>query len=110
MHKELNLMTLKERRDYHLSVECHKNVNNEFAALHSFFVPQSTIAVRSTRGTEANQMSIPKLVTQTGRKAFSFRGPDHWNRLNASLRKIDKLNPFKNELLKEFMRDVNQDG
>ena len=103
-------MTLKERRDYHMSVECHKNVHNQFAALHSFFTPLSTIAVRTMRGTEAKQMSIPKKVTQTGRKAFSYRGPDHWNKLDVCLRNLDKVNPFKNQLLKEFMRDVNHPG
>ena len=110
MHKELNIMTLKERRDYHLSVECHKNIHNEFAALKMFFTPIAATNVRSTRGTEANKMCVPNLVTQTGRKAFSYRGPNHWNKLDSKLTKLMTLNPFKNALLKDVLRDVNHPG
>ena len=110
MHKELNIMTLKERREFHMSVECHKNIYNEHAALKGFFIPLSEVAIRTTRMTEANNMSIPNIVTQTGRKAFSFRGPNHWNKLDDSLKKVDKLKQFKNQLQKEILRDVNHPG
>ncbi len=110
MHKELNIMTLKDRRNLHMSVECHRNINNEYASLRNFFTPMSNIATRTTRMTEANNMYIPNTVTQTGRKAFSFRGPNHWNKLNDCHKKIEKLKPFKNQLEKELLRDVNHPG
>ena len=110
MHRELNIMTLKERRDFRLSVECHKNIHNEFAALKTFFIPITAVSVRNMRGTEANKMSVPNIVTQTGRKAFSYRGPQHWNKLEVRITKLETLNPFKSALLKDILRDVNHPG
>ena len=55
-------------------------------------------------------MVIPSIGSEQGRKAFSFHGPRHWNNVEIELRNLTELNPFKNRLLKEFLRDVNHPG
>ena len=110
MHKELELMTLTGQRNYHLSVECYKYVNSPFEALCKFFIPRSVNTVRTTRGMEANTMCVPNIVSSIGSKAFSFHGPNHWNKIDVNLRSIATLIPFQNALLKEFLRDVNHPG
>ena len=110
MHKELELLKLKDRRQYHLSVECYKNVTNESTGLHKLFVPKARVAARVTRLTEANTMIVPNIVSDTGRKAFSYRGPRHWNTVSTEMRNVDKLTTFKNKLMKQMLRDVNHPG
>ena len=65
---------------------------------------------RTTRGMEASTMVVPNIVTVTGRKAFSYHGPAHWNGVKSELRNIEKLVSFKSQLLKEILRDVNHPG
>ena len=67
MHQELNFMTLDQRREYHLSVECFKQVTNVGSSLHGFFQSQDT---RRTHAGE-NKVKVPDLRTTTGRKGFS---------------------------------------
>ena len=65
---------------------------------------------RTTQGTEANSMDVPNICTGTGRKAFSFCGPDHWNGQNQNLNVIESLNTFLQPILKTICRDVNNPG
>ncbi len=101
VHSELNLSTLKDRCNYHLSVECHKNIYNSTSGLHHFFIKCGERAVRTTRGTASELMVVPDIRSELGRRAFSYRGPNHWNKISAETRKINSLPSFKTHLSKE---------
>ena len=59
------------------------------------------MVTRATRS-GGNKMAIPNLCTNMGRRAFFFRGPDHWYKLPADMKKIESQTVFKSEYLKTF--------
>ncbi len=102
MHKELQIMKLVERRDYHLGQLCHKNIHYDgTASLAKFFVKLQQ--GRTTRQTTANHMGVPKYRTVMGSKAISVRGPKYWNKLPNDLKIVVKLNPFSTALRSHVM-------
>ncbi len=85
MHNDLNILKLNDRRKLHLSMECHKSINNSSNSLSMYF---KLMVTRATRAGE-NKMELPNLRTNMGRRAFSFRGPDHWDKLPADIKKFN---------------------
>ena len=103
MHKSLELLTLKDRRHLHMSMDCHAHINNPKSSLNKYFKKRET---RRTRAGES-KMELPNLRSNTGRKAFSFRGPQHWLSLPENTRIIESKQLFKKECIKNLMRDVD---
>ena len=103
MHRDLNIMTLNQRRDYHFSLECYKQVTNANSSLHHYFVPQIS---RRTRAGESKVM-VPDIRSTTGRKCFSYKGPVHWNQMSEDLKNSESVNAYKSKYLKKVLRDVN---
>ena len=60
-----------------------------------YFVPVIEVTGRRARGAIGKSMTVSRLRSDTGRKAFSFRGPNSWNNLPLNLRCIDKFTEFK---------------
>ncbi len=110
LHQNLNLPTLKQRRAIHMAMECHNNIFNEEAGLHSFFEKIDSTRRRTTRMENTNCMKTANIRSVVGRKAFSFRGPDFWNKLELDLRLITSKNGFKQHISKVVCRDVNHPG
>ena len=110
MHKSLNLLTLSQRRTIHLAMEYFNCINNKESGLHKLFTLLSEIKIRTTRQTEAKLMSVPDIHTNTGHKAFSYRGPNSWNRIETSIRLIENKNNFKKEITKTTCLDINHLG
>ena len=110
MHQELQILMLKDRKTYHMYVECHKNIYGIDSSLKFMFVRESDQRERRTRNSDALSMVVPLFRTFVGRKAFSYRGPHSWNTLDRPTSMMDSINVFKSHLLKEFMRDVNHLG
>ena len=102
-HKELNILNLQDRRDLHTSMECCKSVNDNNYSLASYFKP---IATRTTRAGET-RMALPSLKTSIGKKAFSYRGPDHWDKLPAIVKSAQSVNTFKSSYLKNLFHNEN---
>ena len=103
MHDNLQLLTLKQRREYHLSIDCHKHVNISDSSLNYMFKQKTSRTTRSG----PKLVDVPQRRMVTGRKAFSLRGPNHWNSLDVSKREIENQDSFKRTLLKEMLRDVD---
>ncbi len=103
MHDDLQLLTLNQRRELHLSVDCHKHVNIPDSSLNYMFKSKRKRTTRSG----PKLVEVPQRRTATGRKAFSFRGPNHWNNLDVSKRVIENQDSFKRTILKEMLRDVD---
>ncbi len=102
MHKELGLLKLNERRELHLSMDCHKAVHTNNSMTRYFNVG----AARTTRSGET-RILIPNYKTNMGRRAFSFRGPNHWDKLPAQLKCKTTPDSFKSEYKKLFCRYEN---
>ena len=103
MHNELKLLTLSQRRELHLSVECFKQVNNSQSSLNHYFVPAET---RHTC-TGGKKVKVPDIKSATGRKGFSYRGPVYWNKVSEDLKNCESINSFKVSCLDQILRDVN---
>ncbi len=110
MHKTLNLVTLKQRRSIHLALECLNSATNPKSGLHKFFTPISVTNIRTTRQTEQKVMNVPYIRSNAGRKAFSYRGPCNWNRIDASVHVIDNKNNFEREITRLTCLDENHPG
>ena len=86
-----------------MCTECHKNVYPAGPApLKKMFIPLENHAVRRTRWSVGNNLVVPRVKTNQGRKAFSYVGPVMWNSLDASTMSIELVEPFKRELKKLF--------
>ena len=110
LHSELELPTLKQRRQIHMAMECHSSVVNEESGLHKLFVPLDKDRIRTTRSENQNLMNVANIKTVNGRKAFSYRGPHFWNILDNEARKIETKSNFKIHITKLICRDVNHPG
>ena len=91
MHNELGLYTLAERRDYHLSTLCHKNIYSEEKTGLSKMFQKVEARGRITRFRNSCNMHVPKVKSSLGRHAIGFRGPVHWNKLPNKCKESAKL-------------------
>ena len=101
MHKQLELLTLKQRRFIHQAVDCHNNIYNEEAGLHSMYQTVDD-RVRATRSIGTNYMKVPNIRSCTGRKAYSYSGPSFWNKLDSDTRQLEDKTAFKRHISKEI--------
>ena len=108
MHNELKILTLNQRRQLNMAVECYKQATIEESSLHSMFV--KPVRSRATRRGDSNKVTVPKVDSDTGRKAFSYRGPFFWNELENDLKCQENKNIFKNAYLRKLLQDVNHAG
>ena len=93
-----------------MAMECFTGVHNEESGLHYMFEQIDNTRGRETRSTHTHQVKIDNIRTVTGRKAFGFRGPNFWNKLETDARLITEKVAFKNHILKLFCCDVNPPG
>ena len=108
MHDELKILTLAQRRELNMAVECYKQATIDDSSLHHMF--QKATRTRVTRHGNSNMMDIPRIASDLGRKAFSYRGPVFWNGMGNDLKSQSNKNTFKNAYLKKLLRDVNHPG
>ena len=72
--------------------------------------PKDNNRERVTGSTSTNQVEVDNIRTVTGRKAFRFRGPNYWNKLDNDSRALENQTEFKNHISKVVCRDVNHPG
>ena len=109
MHQTLGLPTLAQRREAHLATECYKSVTTPDSGLHYMFNLIGTNR-RSTRLASNMGITVPRLNTSQGRKAFRYRGPTCWNGMEPNLKTSESLAIFKSNMMKKLLRDVNHPG
>ena len=109
MHDDLEMLTLQQRRQLHLAMECFTNINNPDAGLCHIFQSVDDRS-RRTRTTGTKYMKVPNIRSALGRKAYSYRGPSFWNGLDTETRGIDNKDAFKHHISKAICRDVNHPG
>ncbi len=93
-----------------MAMECFTGVHNSESGLHYMFKPKDETRMRETRSTRTNQVEITNVRTVTGCKAFGFRGPNFWNKLETDSRTITNRPAFKTHISKVVCRDVNHPG
>ena len=108
MHNELKILTLSQCRDLNLAVECFKQATIVESSLNNMFVPQ--VRARATRRGDKLKVEVPRVFSEVGRRAFSYRGPVFWNDISDELKQKDNKNTFKSAYLKAILRDVNHPG
>ncbi len=96
MHKALKLQPLENRRTFHFGNLCHKNVfmDEVRTGLMSFFEKKGALNVRVSRRANTNDVIIPDVRSQIGRKSISYRGPSFWNSLPNVLKSLAKFTSF----------------
>ncbi len=103
MHQQLKLMPLKDRRDIHCSQICHKAVYEQPPhSLNHFFNRVQQDRARVTRTSNAMTMKLSVLKSVKSRKAFSYRGPNHWNKLDNDLKNTVKFVSLKTKLINKY--------
>ena len=110
MHQELQLPLLTQRRQIHLAMECFSGVHNQESGLHCMFQHMDNNRLRDTRSSNKHKVKVENIRTTTGRKAFGFRGPNFWNKIDDDSRQIEEKGAFKNHISKLICRDVNHPG
>jgi len=68
------------------------------------FKTRSQIHSRTTRN--RNDLDLIKCRLATGQRSFSFRGAKSWNELPKSIRDATSLNDFKRNLMKLYLRKL----
>ena len=103
MHKNLNLMRLEPRREFHLQCICHTNIyHDEYACLSRYFEPVG-LNRRTTRAANNKDMKIPNIKSTKGRMAFRYKGPVAWNKLSNSEKSIGKYTTFMSVLQRKLL-------
>lgn len=64
--------------------------------LHEMLVPLTP--TRTLRSTKGLVLSVPRVKTKMGSRAFAFCGPDLWNKLPLQVRSTDSVAVFKRKL------------
>ncbi len=105
MHKELDLLTLEQRRELHLATERYKPVKSPKSNLSDYFWPNTMWQTRC-----GDIMELPNLKTNMGTNAFTCCGPYFGNKLDNIFKTSENVEQFKKQYFKELMRDVNHRG
>ena len=108
MHSQLKLPKLDDRRNYHLAVLAHKNrYIEEKTGRSKYFVKINPNQQRNTRHANEMNLIILRINSDNRCRAIEFRGPMTWNKVEASLKLINKLTSFKLELLKRITSEFD---
>ena len=96
MHQDFSILTLAQRRQLHMSVDCQKGYYGQGPYSTSrFFTPVANVCQRQTRATSTKEVIVPIVKNSMGGKAYRYRGPVFWNALQDSMRSIENHNEFK---------------
>ncbi len=102
MHDTLDILTLNQRRQLHMSLDCFTHINNPNSSLNKYFKfwPGRVTKTGETR------LELPNLKTNFGRRAFSYRVPNHWMKLLEEIKNLTSRPMFKTACIRN-MRDEN---
>lgn len=96
LHQELNLLTLYERRNYHLAVMTYKCLTDKAPGyLIDRLSYVSSIHPLNTRASQENDLYISRARHAIGNKAFSRLGPKIFNELPSNVRQSTSVISFK---------------
>ncbi len=103
MHRDLRLMILEPRREFHLQCICHMNIYyDDYACLSKFFEPVG-LNRRTTRASNNKDMKVLNILSTKRRMALRYIGPVSWNKLANSEKMIEKYSTFKSAVQKKLL-------
>ena len=96
IHKELDMLSLHDRRTLHTATQMFK-VEHKIcpAAVSALFVKRSDIHKTNTRQVSNNSYNIPKLALESSKRNFTYRGVVTWESLPANLKLAGTYDLFK---------------
>ena len=104
--KELNWITLDQKRKLHEMVMFYKIYHNTGTEAQEKRLREYHITPTiNTRGMGASQLFIPTHGTKYKKDSFYVRNIKAWNRLPASLKDVNNANTFKTKLAAHFYRE-----
>ncbi len=109
MHIDLDLLPLDVRCHVRLVSECYKATNLQQYSLQDFFVPIVRVTGPRTRAMNNVTYVVPRCKSDSGRKAFSFRGPRVWNTVPVELKNKPSYESFEVSYLK-FVKETYKKG
>ena len=100
MHSELRLLKLQDRRNIHLQFVNHKNIHSR-GCLSQYLHRRVGLGVHRTKHMNEFTHFVPRLKTNKGRYAYSYRGPCSWNKVDEELKRIESFDLFKSRLMRK---------
>lgn len=103
LHKELNILMIKDLRDSCLVEIVHKSIHktNENISSNINFQQNHQVHIHNTRQT--NNLHVPKFKTNMGRKTIENTATRLWNDLPTEIRQIEKHHLFKKQVKKYYL-------
>ena len=62
---------------------------------------------RTTRRSNELNVRVPRVKSELGRKAYSYRGPICWNAVNSEIKQSESKDAFKSAYTRYLLRGVN---
>ena len=102
--KDLNLFTVRQRRDYFMSLFMFKTIHGLVPNYISNEILMSVDVIeRISRNVDENDLYVPNVFKECAKKAFTYTGPKIWNSLPTRLKECTNLDVFKQEARKHFL-------
>ena len=98
---KLHLLPIKQRINFKIASITYKTIHNSQPSYLSDLLHHYK-PTRSLRSSASNQLQVPFIKSELGRRSFSFAAPTIWNQLPLSLRNAPSLSSF-NSQLKTFL-------
>ena len=101
LNHSLKWFTVTDRTIYHRLCMVYKCLNG-LAPSNISNIFQHLPTSRSTRGSSANNLVIPRCRLNTGQRSLSYLGAKYWNKLSVTTKSLTTFNAFKNCLANEI--------
>lgn len=95
--KELHWLPVKSRIKYKILLLTFKALHGQAPGyLRDLITPY--VPTRRLRSADQHLLSVPRIQSKTGERAFAWAAPHLWNALPIHLRELSELNSFKSQL------------
>ena len=96
LYKMLRILKISDLFKFHVLVYMLKTVKCNYDNLLALLQFQAQIHNHNTRN--ASLFRLPNFKKSTSRFSLQYRGPELWNNLPCSLRKMTNINKFKSQI------------
>ena len=102
LHKELEVLKVKDINKLHTAKFAHMQQNNKTPNIFkNFFIANQTVHQHNTR--QNHNLHINQPNTNNGKRTMKYHGATIWNALAGSLRKIESNKTFGSQLKRSLL-------